>query len=597
MPLRAALYLRRSTEEHQEESLETQQTNARRFVERQGWSLDPRHVFVDDALSRAEFKKRRGLIAMLLAVEAGEVDVVIARDETRLGGDMHRTGLLMEDIRDGGARLFYYSTGEEVALDTAIDKFLVAARNFASELEREKVSQRVYENLRLKAEAGLNAGGRVFGYDNVPVIATGGDGSALVDRSGQPKRVRTEYRINEEQARLVREIAEAFASGLGYRAIAKMLNERGVRPPRVGKRGTGSWSQGAIKTIVENPKYRGEFIWNKFEKGYRKGTKVRTKRPESEWIHVSRPDLRILDEDLCARIDARLATRKSFAGAAGRVGREPKYLLAGVARCGVCGGPMKVSNGRDGTKSIKVYGCGWHRDRGNSVCSNTLRRPVETTDEAIIAWIEEHVLREDLILDVLAEVRRRLADRVKTQDAELPRLMSKANELRREIEKLAEALLASEQKSATVMRLITEREKRLADLDAHIAVARTAPSVLDMEVRRMEAEARRRLADLRGMLSRSLTEGRRALQAMLHGPLRFEPNAERRYDIRGTLAAGGALFTTESVPRGIRTLVATVKGWSPGPLDDGDSVAWAVCNGTQRGPPGHRRGAGHRDRG
>lgn len=29
---------------------------------------------------------------------------------------------------------------------------------------------------------------------------------------------------------------------------------------------------------------------------------------------------------------------------------------------------------------------------------------------------------------------------------------------------------------------------------------------------------------------------------------------------------------TVSVPRGIRTLVATVKGWSPGPLDDGDSM-------------------------
>ncbi len=195
---------------------------------------------------------------------------------------------------------------------------------------------------------------------------------------------------------------------------------------------------------------------------------------------------------------------------------------------------------------------------------------METTDEAVIAWIEEHVLREDLILDVLAEVRRRLADRVKTQDAELPRLMSQAKELRREIDKLAEALLMSDEKSATVMRLITEREKRLADLDAHIAVARTAPSVLDLEVRRMEAEARRRLTDLRGMLSRSLTEGRRALQAMLDGPLRFEPNAERRYDIRGALAAGCALFTTESVPRGIRTPVSAVKGRGPGPLDDGD---------------------------
>lgn len=339
---------------------------------------------------------------------------------------------------------------------------------------------------------------------------------------------------------------------------------------RVGKRGTGSWSQGAIKTIVENPKYLGEFIWNKFEKGYRKGTKVRTKRPESEWIHVSRPDLRILDEELCARIDARLATRKSFAGAAGRVGREPKYLLAGLARCGVCGGPIKVSGGKDGTRPIKVHGCGGHRDRGDAVCSNRFRRPVETTDEAVIAWIEDHVLREDLILDVLAEVRRRLAQRAQTQDAELPRLTVQAKELRREIDKLAEALLTSDEKSATVMRLISEREKRLADLDAHIAVARTAPSVLDMEVRRMEAEARRRLADLRGMLSRSLTEGRRALQAMLDGPLRFEPNAQRRYDIRGTRAAGGALFTTESVPSGIRTRVAGVKGRYPGPLDDGD---------------------------
>src|SRR5690606_20288646 len=108
------------------------------------------------------------------------------------------------------------------------------------------------------------------------------------------------------------------------------------------------------------------------------------------------------------------------------------------------------------------------------------------------------------------------------------------------------------------------------------ALARTAPSVLDLEVRRMEAEARSRLADLRGMLGRSLPEGRRALQAILDGPLRFEATPERRYEIRGRLSMGGALFTTESVPRGIRTLVTAVKGRCPGPLDDGDGESGAA---------------------
>lgn len=570
MQLRAAVYRRRSTDEHQEESLETQLTNATRYIESKGFVLDPRHVFTDDAQSRAEFKKRRGLIGLLLAVEDGAIDVVVLRDETRLGGDLHRTGIVMQDMHDAGARLFYYATDEEVALDTAIDKFLVAAKNFALELEREKVSARTYENLRLKAEAGFNAAGRVFGYDNVAVLAIGPNGEAVLGHDGKPKRLRTDYAINPDQSRLVVAMAEQWAGGAGFRTIAKALNARGIRSPRVGKRGTGTWSQSAIKTIIENPKYRGEFIWNRFEKGYKKGTKVRTLRAESEWMTVSRPELRIFDEDLCARLDARRAQKTKFKGARGRVGREPKYLLSGLARCAGCGGPMKVSGGRDGTKPIKVYGCGWHRDRGDSVCSNTLRRPIDTVDAAVIAWVEEHVLREDMILDVLAEVRRSIAARARSND-ELPRLTKEVRRLEAEIETFTNALLVVDAKPASIVRTIAEREEQLAQVKAQITMAKTAPAVLDLEVRRMQTVARRRLSEFKTMLGTSPTEGRRALQAILDGHLamRALPD-ERRYEIRGALAMGGAMFTTESVPRGIRTLVATVKGWSPGPLDDGD---------------------------
>jgi DNA invertase Pin-like site-specific DNA recombinase len=89
--VRVALYLRRSTEEHQAASLEVQEGEARRFLDKLGpHELKDEHVFVDSGISRAEFAKRSGLIALLRAVETKEVDVVVTRDETRLGGDMTR---------------------------------------------------------------------------------------------------------------------------------------------------------------------------------------------------------------------------------------------------------------------------------------------------------------------------------------------------------------------------------------------------------------------------------------------------------------------------------------------------------------------------
>ncbi len=100
--VRAALYLRRSTEEHQAASLEVQSEEARRYVERKGWTLSEDAVFVDSGVSRAEFARRPGLISLLRAVERRDFDVVVTRDETRLGGDMVRVSLLLQDMIDAG---------------------------------------------------------------------------------------------------------------------------------------------------------------------------------------------------------------------------------------------------------------------------------------------------------------------------------------------------------------------------------------------------------------------------------------------------------------------------------------------------------------
>lgn len=190
-PLRAAIYIRRSTEEHQAASLEVQLDLAKQFVEKHGWVLDEASgVFVDDAKSRAEFVKRRGMIRMIDAAERRDFDVIVTRDETRLGGDMFRTGLLLEGVLEAGVRVFYYAKEEEVLLDNANAKFAMQARHFASELEREKTSQRTHEHLLRKAKQGLNVGGRVFGYANI-------------EKKAGDARVHVEYAIHDAEVSVI----------------------------------------------------------------------------------------------------------------------------------------------------------------------------------------------------------------------------------------------------------------------------------------------------------------------------------------------------------------------------------------------------------
>ncbi len=548
--LKAALYLRRSKEEHQAASIDVQNGEGSRYVAEHGGTLAPEHIFIDADHGRAEFKKRPALIAMLNAAERHAFDVVVVRDESRLGGDTNRTSLFMSDLLDAGVRLFYYFTDEEVTIDGAVDKFMINVRNFASELEREKISQRTHEHLRTKARRGLNVGGRVYGYDNVEV------------KNGD-LRVRVEYKINEKQAEILRELFRRYAAGEGLRTLAKDLNARRIEPPKAGKRGTGSWSFSSIREMVRRERYRGVLVWGKQEKTYKGGTKVRIARPQSEWITMDVPKLRIIDDELWAAVQKRWSGRETLTGSRRRGGRV-RYLLTGFGRCAKCGGPMRADNAKVSYENVRVYACAWHRDRGPAVCDNGLRRPVATVDEAVITCIRENVLQEEVIAEALRELRRRLVERAKVVNNELPQLEREASRLRAEIDRLVNALASIDQKPEAVIQGIADRQDQLSALEARLKAAKAAPSALDLEVRRMEKEARQRLGELRAMLERNPDEGRKTLETILGGPLRFTPIETldgKRYKIEGVSALETVVAVESNQPRAIQA--ASPAGFEP----------------------------------
>jgi len=499
--MKCAIYARKSSEEHQQASIEVQLGEARRWIEAKGWTLDPAHEYVDSGVSRAEFKKRPALIKLLSDASKKAFDVVVVRDESRIGGDTNRTSLVIQELLDSGTRLWYYFSNEEIRLKGAVDKMLISVRAFAAELEREKISERTREHLVTKARAGFICGGRVYGYSNYEIKES-------------DRRIRVEYRINEGEAKIVREIFERYSNGEGLKAIAKSLNARGIESPR----GRG-WLASAIRPMLVRTIYIGKREWGQTSRKYEGGTKKRYARPQNEWINVELPHLRIIDDELWTAVQKQRGAKERF-GAPTRRGSKAKYLLTGIARCSMCGGRIGVTNGKASYESIQVYTC-WNR-RNKGTCENSLRRPVKSIDAAIVQHISEKILNEEVITKVLAEVRRRLSSRTETQADDLRDLETQAIRVKKELDNLVNALAKFDDKPDSVMQGITERQQRLSALSAQISAMKQAPQAIDFELRKLEEQARSKLQDLRGLFERNPEQGRKVIEGLLDGPLVFQ---------------------------------------------------------------------------
>ena len=179
---------------------------------------------MDDGISGAEFANRPGFLRLMNSLKPRPgFQVLVMAEVSRLGREQIETAYALKQLSTAGVRCFGYLDDRELLMESATDKFLLSAVNFAAELEREKGRQRTTDAMVRKARAGHVTGGRVFAYDNVDVA--GPDG----------RRSHVERRVNQGEAAVVRRIFEMCAAGAGLTAITKALNaERALAPRRNG---------------------------------------------------------------------------------------------------------------------------------------------------------------------------------------------------------------------------------------------------------------------------------------------------------------------------------------------------------------------------
>ncbi len=231
-----------------------------------------------------------------------------------------------------------------------------------------------------------------------------------------------------------------------------------------------------------------------------------------------------------------------------------------------------MTNGKSSYESIKVYSCAYNRDRGKSVCTNTLRRPVDSVNQAVADWIADNILSEDLVVEVIATVRERLSARAKATSSDAPKLEKDAERLRKEIDRLVGALASTDQKPEAIVRGIADRQEELTALETRLKAAKTAPETLTLQLDRLEAEARKRIQNLRGLLDRNPDEGREVIQAVFEEPLKVTPietDEGKRFWIEGS-ASIRHMLTTD------RGCLNTASPAGPDTLPDSDFEGWEV---------------------
>jgi site-specific DNA recombinase len=134
---RAAICVRVSTAGQGEDgtSLKTQEAACRRCAAEHGYCVDEAHIY-REIFSGALLHERPGLSTLRAAARAGGFDVVICYAVDRLSRNQVHIAILLDDLQTAGVGLEFVTESFE---DSPVGKFILNARTFVAEMEREKI--------------------------------------------------------------------------------------------------------------------------------------------------------------------------------------------------------------------------------------------------------------------------------------------------------------------------------------------------------------------------------------------------------------------------------------------------------------------------
>ena len=421
-------YLRRSTD-LQPQSIADQRNEIRRWAERNGYEVI--EEYIDDAVSGTSADSRPAFQRMIADAEGGGFQAVIVWNSDRFSrADVTETEHYRYLLRKAGVTIV--SVTEDYLDRDGIDGDVLRAvrqsqnRQFSVSLSQNTLRGQI-SSVLAESDPGRPT---PYGYDREVL---GPDSSVLYRVRFCPGSVREVYgkdgtvqaRYGKHQAlrkpakecrarlvlsdparvEVVKDVYRLCLEGCGFKTIAERLNQRRI-PSAKG----GLWSFTTIKSLLQNPVYAGDIVWNRRTeaKFYRvkdgRADKMRsrteskkiTHHAEEDWIVIKDAVPAIVDRQTWQRAQQMVKKRRRCRGGAGRV--RNRWLLSGILRCGDCGnlywGENKPKGKGYGKKRIvsKYYSCSGRRKHGAVICSAKTHIQAEAIEGYVLEKLQRLVL-------------------------------------------------------------------------------------------------------------------------------------------------------------------------------------------------------------
>ena len=487
--MRTAIYARYSSDNQRDTSIADQFRLADARVQREGWL--PPLQFSDSAVSASTpMLLRPGGLALMEAIRAGRVDVLVIESLDRCWRDVVDQERTLREIEFLGVRVIGVSDGYDSNREgRELQRVIMGGVN---QQYLRDLGKKVHRGLVGQTARGFHAGGLSYGYRTTV---------AGLDAKGEP--IGHVLEIDEPRAQWVRWCFEQYAGGAAPRKIVYELNHLGVPSPR-----GSSWAISALygqprygTGILRNELYCGRYVWNRsrWVKHAEKPGRRRIERPREEWHVREVPHLRIVSEDLWRAAQARLSGPKRVTA-----GKPKRSLLAGILRCGHCGGAVTAV-------TVNDYGCAAHKDRGPAVCEG-VRVKRRTIEAAVLDLVRAELLTDEAIDTLRQEVTKLLRERAREREGATRTAKTRLATVEHEISRLVEAVAAAGWSEALSNRL-RQAEAERAHLQADLAEA--LPNNAGAMIPRLIEHYREQVSRLPAVISAEPATAREALSDLL----------------------------------------------------------------------------------
>ena len=352
-------YARLSRDEDRENysSIEEQINIIKEYAKGRGWYIADENVYIDDNVSGYTFDRPK-FAQMLENVSAGKIDVVIAKDLSRIGRNNGKVLCLIEDFKKSGKNLILISEMGGV-YDVQNDRDdTIGITTWFNERYVKDISRKVRTNMLSKQKDGRLIMGNYYGYEKV-------------FENGIPK-----LYVVEELRGVIELIFKLYVEqGLGRKKITDVLNSEKYNYPtpsvyyqrkhlergRIYKHKVQElWSTDMVKNILENDVYCGNLRVHKKQTISIRGKAIKLPK-EDHFIFenhheaiISKEMFELAQELKVARIKCKSTKTKR------------NYLFGGMCTCGDCGAGVSGTFIR--RKQEKGYECTDYRRYGLARC-------------------------------------------------------------------------------------------------------------------------------------------------------------------------------------------------------------------------------------